>query len=338
MPTSHLQSSMTAQDYIQSKLDELKRPLDLDRKEDKAELVEAIFRALMSKKFRKYSANETLQLHIREAIRINVEKNQPINITFLHGAYKLWRLDEAPETDWAELFALMYYSNWVKPVCEIYEPGVWFDFFVDDYIIPKLDNIPQEDVQTYLNSYRAVMNYLKSYQPENLKMTITPVGSKFESEEAFNESLKLNLEKLTAETPGGLPVLSDAQRAMVELNTKATEQQLQDSKWREKVYHLHNAYMLTKAEPGYHKGRPEKIIAFTQPLPSGTTISVGTTKSSIMKFWVGAGVLEPKGDCYKQIILSPHMLESVAFDWQKVDIGILGKNFKKIRVAKPARP
>jgi hypothetical protein len=325
---------MTAQDYIQTKLEELKKPLGLPRLAGNEELVDAIFRALMSKKFRKYSANDELKKQVRNAIRLNVENNEPINVTFLHGAYKLWRLEETPDADWAELFSLMFYSSWVKPICEIYEPGVWFDFFVDDYIITRLDNIPKEDVQSYIDSYQTLINFLKSYQPNNLKMTITTVGGQFASEEAFDKSLYSNLEKLTKETPGGLPVLNDAQVAMVELNTKPADEQLKDPMWREKVYHLHNAYMATKAEPGYHKGRPEKIMAFTQPLPLGTTISVGTTKSSIMKFWIGVGVLQQIQDGFKQIILSPSQLEKTSFDWQDVNIGIEGKNFKAIRVIK----
>lgn len=323
---------MTAQDYIQTKLDELKKPQGLQKPQGTDELVEAIFGALMSKKFRKYSANEALQMQVREAIKINVEKKEPINVTFLHGAYKLWRLEETPEVDWAEFFSLMYYSNWVKPICEIYEPGVWFDFFVDDYIIERLDNIPKSDIEAYIASYRAIIDYLKDYQPVNLKMTVTTVGSQFSSEEAFDKSLQINLAKLTSETPNGLPVLTNAQRAMVELNTKATTEQLKDPQWREKVFHLHNAYMATKAEPGYHKGRPEKIMAFTQPLPSGTTISVGTTKGSIMKFWVGVGVLQQRADSYNQIILSPNQLENLEFGWQDVDLSIRGKNFHRIRV------
>lgn len=323
---------MNAQEYIQSKLDELKHPLGLPKPQNNYELESQILKALLSKKFRKYSASEELIAQVKSAIHINVEKNEPINITFLHGAYKLWRLEESPEADWAELFSLMHYSNWVKPVCEIYEPGVWFDFFVDDYIINRLDNIPMSNIQAYIDSYQSLINYLTNYQPSNLKMTITTVGSRFASEEAFDESLSSNLEKLTNETPNGLPVLNDTQRAMVELNTKPTDEQLKDPLWREKVFHLHNAYMATKAEPQYHKNRPEKIMAFTQPLPSGTTISVGTTKDSIMKFWVGVGVLKPKNDSYRQVILSPSQLELAKYDWQEVKLKIDGKNLNKIRV------
>lgn len=324
---------MKPQEYIQSKLEALSKPTKVEKPENTEALIEAIFKALMSKKFRKYSANEDLQKYIKNAIRINIEKNEPINVTFLHGAYKLWRLEESPEVDWAELFSLIYYSNWVKPVCGIYEPGVWFDFFVDDYIINRLNNIPMTDVHAYTKSYQSLIDFLKSYQPENLKMTITTVASQFSSEEAFNESLQKNVESLTAKTPGGLPEITDIQRATIELNTKLADGQAEDPKWREKIYHLHNAYSFTKAEPKYHKGRPEKIMAFTQPLPSGTTISVGTTKSSIMKFWVGAGALKMNKDGYSQVILSPGQLEKENYKFENICIeGLEGKNFKKIRV------
>lgn len=323
---------MNAQDFLQTKLSRLKTPYDIDRPEYSDSLIEAIYSSLMSKKFRKYSASDELKKHIRNAIRLNVENNQPINITFLHGAYKLWRLDESPEVDWAELFSMMYYTDWVKSVCAIYEPGVWFDFFVDDYIISRLNNIPQDDVTAYIESYRAQIDFLKPYQPANLKMTITTVDSQFNSVDEFDKSLSVNLEKLAQEADGELPSLTDAQKSMVELNARPTADQLADPQWREKVYQLHNAYLATKAEAGYHKDRPEKILAFTQPLPSGTTISVGSTKSSVMKFWIGAGILIPRNGSYQEIILSPGQLEQLEYDWQEVNLGIPGKNFNKIRI------
>lgn len=319
---------MTAQEYIQSKLDSLKQSGNIQTPETKDELIETIYRLLLSKKFRKYAASPELQQHVRSAIKLNVENNQPINITFLHGAYKLWRLEESPRADFAELFALMHYTNWVKQVCEIYQPGVWFDFFVDDLIVPKLDNVPIQDIHTYIDSYKKVIDFLKPYQPTNLKMTITTVGSQFESEQAFDESLQKNLEKITAD---GLPVLTDTQRAMVELNTKVTDEQLQDPEWREKVFQIHNAYGATKAEPGYHKDRPEKILAFTQSLPMA--IAVGSTKDSIMKFWIGVGVLKPLDDSFRQVVMSQGQLENVTFEWQDVRIqGLNDMNFSKIRV------
>ena len=322
---------MKAQNYITTKLQELKQPLGLPKFSGQ-DLENEIVRLILSKKFRKYTANDDLVKHIKQVVHLALEKNEPINFTFLHGAYKLWRLDEAPETDWAELFSLMYYSKWVKPICEIYEPGVWFDFFVDDIVIEKLDNLDHSEVQAYIESYQTIIDFLKPYQPDNLKMTITPVSSQFKSENDFWQSIEKNLATINVD---GLPVLTDGQRAMVELNVRPTDEQLRDDKWQEKVYQLHNAYMMTKGEPGYHKERPDKILVFTQPLPSGTTISVGTTKNSIMKFWIGIGVLKPKSESFEMTVLSPNQLSETSFDFEDISLdGLSGKNFKKIRIIK----
>ncbi len=322
-------NTMTAQDYITEKLDKLKLSAEPSHTDSGEELEEKIFALLMTKKFRKYAASTELQAHIRQAIHLNVAHKEPINLTLLHGAYKLWRFDESPEADWAELFALMYYTNWVKPICEIYSPGVWFDFFVDDFIVPLLDNIEPLDIEKYLSSYQSVLDFLKPYQPHNLKMTVTPVGSQFDSKEAYMTSLKRNLDAIK---PSGLPHLSDQEKAMVELNTKATSEQLADPDWQRKVLQLHNAYAVTKSEPGYHN-QPTKIKVFTQPLPTGMVISVGSTKDSIAKFWVGVGALRPLSDSYRQIILTPSQLQTAQFTWEDVSInGLTGKNFSKVRI------
>ena len=323
MITSHLQLPMNAEQYIKTELEKLHTPLNAKAE---ADLEAQIVRLLLSKKFRKYTAKPELIQHIKESVHYNVNLNQPINLTFLHGAYKLWRLDEAPEADWAELFSLIYYSNYVKPVCEIYEPGVWFDFFVDDWILYIIDNLTPEEVSAYLQSYQSVINYLKPYQPPNLRMTITPVGTQFTSRQEFNNEL----EKHTTALP--LPNLSESEAKMVELNVRPTKDQTEDPVWKEKVYRIHNAYLSMKGDTGYHKNRPDKILAFNQPLPSGTTISLGTTKSSIAKFWVGIGALQPNGGSYRSVILTPSQLNIVSFRWEDINLGLTGKNFKKIRV------
>ena len=316
---------MNAKQYIEDKLTKLKTPSNTQPEDD---LEVQIVHLLLSKKFRKYSANESLINHIKESVHYCVEKNQPINLTFLHGAYKLWRLEEAPEVDWAELFSLIYYSEYVKPICEIYKPGVWFDFFVDDFIVEIIDNYKPEEVKAYIDSYQKLLDFLKPYQPKNLKMTITTVGSRFASREDFDQALEKQLEI----TP--MPELSDDGARMVELNVRPTDGQTDDPNWREKIYRIHDAYLAIKGAVGYHKNRPDKILVFNQPLPSGTTISLGTTKSSIAKFWVGVGALKPSEDSYKMIVLSPKQLEETPCEWEDVNIGLTGKNFQKVRVIK----
>ena len=317
---------MTVQEYILQSVSNLKKPEVFLA--DQEPLVEEISRLVLSKKFRKYSANEELIKHIKNAIRLKVEKNEPINITFLQGAYKLWRLEEAPEADWAELFVATYYTNWVKDICTIYQPGVWFDYFVDDLIVPMIDNLSLDEINAYVDSFQQVLDFLKSHQPQNLKMTITRVGDQFESPEAFYASVEKNAEKVRQTNPS----FTEEQLRVVELNARPTAEQLKDPQWREKVNIIHDGYMLTKREPGYHH-RPDKILAFTQPLPSGSTVSVGTAKTSIAKHWVGVGALKKLGKGYREYIFSPTQLQKREFIKETLEIdGLPGKNFQSIRV------
>lgn len=317
---------MTAQQYIQEELEKLKEfnPREID----KTNLADEIFRLLMSKKFRKYAASSQLIEQMKTAIKLNIENNQPINVTFPHGAYKLWRLEEAPLPDWAELFTAMYYTKWLKPICEIYKPGVWFDYFVDDLIVPILDNILLKDVENYISEYQKLLDFLKPYQPKNFKMTITPFETLFSSREVFQKSLQENIEKLSLANPE----FKEEDLIVVELNAKPTHEQLKDTHWREKIRLIHDAYIVMKRDLGYYF-KPAKIPIFSQPLASGRFLAVGVTKTSIAKFWVGIGVLKKLEDDYIEYVLSPKQIELHKFTNEPITFKELdSKNFKSIKI------
>jgi len=324
---------MTAQEYIQQELDKLQEPVahHVPRVEATS-TAENVLRLLTSKKFRKYALSEEYAEHVRKSVCVSVKANEPIKIVFFGGCYKLWRLDEAPEADWAELFAYMYFTKWLKPICEIYKPGVWFDFLLDDFIVPRLNNIEESDVKSYRASRDVVLDFIKPYQPENLMMTHTSEGGLFDSRKDYEMSLEQAITELTESLGSGLPTLSDAEIASVELNTKVTEEQSRDPKWREKVELLHSAYYLARSQTGYYAPDTNKIISFTQPFAPGKPLCVGSTKDTVAKYWVGVGVLRQKDEGYRQLVLSPQQLENLNSDWQEVDLGIRGKNFHRIRV------
>ncbi|MDD9951863.1 MAG: hypothetical protein OXT67_09900 [Zetaproteobacteria bacterium] len=321
---------MTAQNYIQNALSELREPVELPKQLKDLPLKEAIKKRILSHKFRKYSAKPELVEHIEIAVTDAMEKEEPINLTFLNGAYKLWRLEEAPHPDWAELFSLIYFTNWVKPICGLYKPGVWFDFFMDDWIVTELNNIDQKNVDLYLEGFNKLITFIKQFQPSNLRMTLTPVKSQFESRESFDGLIEKEVQKLTKEK-GGLVELEKAEESAIDLNAQPTKEQLVDPDWKRKSAHLHTAYMRVKAGPGYHH-RKDKILVFTQPLPSGMLLSVGTTKTSIVKFWVGVGALQKRGESYIETILSFKQLNNANLDTERFNIdGLDHKNFKTIR-------
>lgn len=318
---------MTAKEFIEYRLNELKSE---GRTVPKEELTDFIFKTIMSKKFRKFSVIPEYQEHIKRVITDSVKDSLPIKFSFPFGGYKLWRFEETPEVDWAELFTLMYYAKWLKPICEVYEPGIVFDFSSDDMIVERMNNIPKKDTEQYRKSFTDVVSFLGKYIPSNLKFTFTPISS-FYTQEEFELDLAGKLEK-QKEQFGGLPVLDDKKRSMVELNVKLNPDQDKDPLWREKVELIHQAYYTVDKRRPYNRA-PDKILAFPYPLSDGKSIAMGTTKTSIAKFWVGVGALQKKDDAFIECVLSPSQTETVNAVIEPINFeGLPGKNFGKIRI------
>ena len=327
--------SMNAQEYISSQLKALQEPglLDLKPKGDK-EMADAIFAALMSKKFRKYSVPEKNKTILHAAIEKNVANDEPIKISWPFGGYKLWRLEEAPEVDWAELFSLMYFIKWLKPVCALYPKGVEFTFWVDEVVIAEMNNIPQADLDAYQESFADLLEFVKPYAPFNLKFEVFLERSQYESIEAFEAGLAIEIEKLRKVRTGNPEPLSDAVIRSIEMNVKLKPEQAQDPLWREKIDLVHNAYyslqeQQSRMRPAYTKENITAFSVFFEP----NVIPIGTTKTSIAKFWVGVGALKMRDESYIETVLSPEQLHAASARWEPVSLdGLEGRNFHRIRV------
>lgn len=76
----------------------------------------------------------------------------------------------------------------------------------------------------------------------------------------------------------------------------------------------------------------DKIVVFTTPISNA--IAIGTTKSSITKFWTGIGILEYVKGEYKDKILSPSQVDSLdKFKTHEKSVNLIPlKNFKNIIV------
>lgn len=284
----------------------------------------------MSKKFRKFSMISEYQNHIKNVIDESIKNDLPIKLSFPFGGYKLWRLEETPEVDWAELFTLMYYSKWLKSVSAVYDPGIIFDFASDDIIVGRMNNISKEDTAKYKKSFEDLVKFLKQYIPENIKFTFTSISFLYTPEE-FEKDLADKIEKKKIEF-GGLPVLDDKKKRMVELNVKLLPCQDNDNLWREKIELLHQAYYTVDKRRPYNRAK-DKILVFPNPVGDGKSISVGTTKTSVAKFWVGIGVLKRKEDGFIKNILSPSQIEKEKITKETISIdGLSGKNFSKIGI------
>ncbi len=310
---------MQPQEYILSRLEDLKA---ISSSSCDGNLADYITKCALSKKFRKYSVSPEYISHIHAAVELNIQKNEPIKFTLVFGGYKLWRLDESPEADWAELFSIIYYVCWIKPIAAVYEPGVWFDFYSDDIIVSQMNGVPKKDLETYLASFEAILQFVKPYLPTNIEITLNSVGDQYKNDKEFQDDLRAQM--ATVKSPA---MLTSEQVAAIDLNVRSHSD---IPNWREQVQLMHDGYSQVSKRRSYYR-TADKIVVITRP--ASNTVAVGTTKNSVMKFWIGAGVLKQLNDTFQETILSPHQLEQNKTEWKAVSIpGLKLRNFQKIRI------
>ncbi len=323
---------MTPKEYILSQLERLGERSDATVGAEK--LSDFIYEKLMSKKFRKFAIPDINKETIRKEVQQRVENSEPILIHYPFGGYKLWRLEESPEVDWAELFAIIYIVRWLKPICDVYKPGVHFVFRFDEVIVERLNNIPTKDTETYRESFENLLKYIKQFTPENIEFEVFLERSRYKDYAEFEKELAVEIEALRKER-GKNHILTDKEKAMIDLNVRLKLGQDDNPNWREENDLIHIAYYNLKAHKKHPRPnhRVEGIVAFPLLTRISNIIAIGSTKTSVAKFWISIGVLQKRGDSYIEVILSPSQIKKSTLKKEEIDIeDLVGKNFKYIKI------
>ena len=328
----NMNDKQVGQKFVLAELERLSKPVNVLSSNKKVLTIEdEIFNRLMSRKFRKYAATDELRQRIKESIAYRVAKGMPISVTFMQGGFKLWRLDEAPEVDWAELFAFMYYSEWLSNVCAVYEPGVVLEVYVMDLIMEVISNYTREETLAYKTSFRTIIKFLTKYVPSNLKLQLTDICDRYGSEEEFWKVLDIAVSKYKKAED---IILTSEEIKMLELCYRPKQGEVLGVMWREENAHIHHAYVQMDSEKAWRE-REAEIIAIPAHKGWNFGLHMGSTKDSIVKYWVGVGALRPREGTYMTTILSPSQLANADTTIQDMNIeGLDGKNFRKLRLIK----
>ncbi|KKT74760.1 MAG: hypothetical protein UW86_C0003G0002 [Microgenomates group bacterium GW2011_GWA1_Microgenomates_45_10] len=293
-----------------------------------------IFRKLKSKKFRKTKIDPSSEEVVKKAIRLNVEKNEPIKFTYPFGGYKIWRLPSYPEVDWAEFMAIAHIIQYVAPIAAAYEPGVEVFFCADDIIIEKIDNSPREKLDAYLSSFNKLLEEFSKYLPNNLKLTLFRAADLFTPDE-YEAELNKARDGLLAK--GISPERMVEVKRLSEFNfvTKGRVDYSKLSKVeREKMFeelaYFGESYLSIPKRRAFNRAE-NKIVIFSNPLPNA--LDIGSTKTSKAKFWAGTGVLECEDEKYYDRIITPKQWEETKDEAKEVPVSLIPMmNFKKVLV------
>ncbi|MFA6272270.1 MAG: hypothetical protein WC693_04160 [Patescibacteria group bacterium] len=279
---------------------------------------EYIYRMLTSKNFRKWKIVDNYIEEIKKSIKYAVSKNEPLELTWFFGGYKLWRISSSPYVDWAELFSIIYLVNYASSVATVYDPGVKIIFWAAHPSVMKYQsNIPEEDCLNYRESFNMLLNIIRPSLPNNITVELKSFEILYPNPKEYLEELNRMILEVEREYKKGWTVeRKDRKNASSVLNIQwqgaENWRDLSAAEKEEKIRRgpiIHDGYCRLSKIGQVIRGLG-KIDLTATPIPNGS-IAVGCTSSSVTKFWTGFGVLEKRGDGYVERILSPKQLDSI---------------------------
>lgn len=306
-------------DYINEQINRLvhRKPVIPPFKKKETFIVSALLRAT----YRTHSITQSYEEHVKNVVAKSILNNSPIPIVCPYGGYKLWKLPIAPYAEWSELFFLMHKVNWLKPILEIYEPGVTFDFFSDGVIIPTLNGISEQEVVAYETSLKELVNTLQMFIPSNLKFTFHNMLDLYPSKEVVLFEVNENYRELLMQERFEPHKFSEQEKKSALSNTKKSinnEKELHD------LLLLHEAYALCSRRRPYYRNREKIFVGFS---PVTEALTLRSTRTSSLRFWLGTGYLmnHDSEDKYIEGIMSPLKRQNTVIKRVPITIDSLSK-------------
>lgn len=268
-----------------------------------------IFTKLSSKKFRKTKMDDDCTSRTKEAVRLRVQKNEPITIVYPQGGYKLWRFPSSPTVDWAEFFNIAFVLEYIAPIANSYKPGVNIVYYMHTLLMELHDNLTTEEIQAYVDSFNQLLEKFRTYLPKNITISILRDADLYSREEYFSaleEGKKLAENDYKNFSKSKIDDLARMANLNIKWDGKEDWTKLSQKQKDEKIYlaGLYEMAATSQLKKVFEKVKsPDNVLVFTKATKD--FIGIGSTKASIAKHWVGFGVLQKKGDKYLPIILTP---------------------------------
>src|SRR3989344_3565535 len=280
---------------------------------------------LTRKKFRRRKLADKTRDAIQQKVELSIKKYIPLHFTIPFGGYKHFWNPSHPQPDYAELFNFRYITEYLSPILSIYEPGVIVEYISEDLILSRMNNYPKAVLEIYTSSFGKLLNWYKQFVPKNLEFRFFRVSDKCNPKEIIDR-----IEKLLPERRKKFELLSQKQKEqelhrsyrsmmwkgekdLTSLSEKEKEERIIESRL------IELAYYETEANPeilGNYLGEDNHIcICFSFGLSHDNDIyqdlTLGSTFSSIVDYWIGRGILEERNNEFIPRIVSKGQYDGI---------------------------
>lgn len=273
---------------------------------DSVGLHEYLLLRFFSKKFRKWRVDDECREVVAGEVEAALAEDRPIEVFFAQGSYKLWRVSSAPTINWAEFFNLVYLASYLAPIVAAYGKGVHITYYFLTVLPQTHNNLSESEVVVYLESFERLVGVFKQYLPHNLTIRVERDLDSYSRRKyltLFQRAYAVARRKFYQ-----WPQLKQrdyVRRARLNIKWKGVEgwDKLTDHQKATKIQRA-VLYEYAATQVILEKDKAKRGIILST-LPKEGCIGVGSTATSVVKHWVGEGVLEEQHGVYYPRILSP---------------------------------
>lgn len=228
----------------------------------------------------------------------------------------------------------------MAPIIAAHSYGVKLIYVLEDLGIAKMNNLSKSEMDAYYTSFHRLCTEFAKYTPNNFSIEVVRHRSLFTSDEELYQEFDAKMKEIEGtwkekQSPLRLAGILKTAALNIKWNGVVDLTIISDEEKQKKIEEsaiMHDALVEMPTIRAFSDSNPRMILIFTTPLPK--VISIGMTKASIVKFWVGNGVLEEQNGKYLDHIISPNQIEKIKHvPFKEFSINLIpGENFSKIKV------
>lgn len=302
---------------------------------------------LLSGKYRKFPITDEIREMLQQRVDYILNHDKPFIFVPSFGGYKHSWTPSYPCADWAEVFNIKCFIDYLTPLYYLTEKTIIVEYLSKDIIVPMMNNIPKEFVDIYLSDFKKLISLANQKQNEiNFELHSShedyEINTLFELMNQNRESINNKFNQLDSNEQDMKLKKSENNYCW---NGVRNYEDISESEKKNVIIEsriINETFLKVDSElrGGSSKGRTNAIpMLFRKGKGACNEIclNVCSCPSSTVAFWVGIGILEIRENKIIPRILSKLQYEELKDKLIKIpvnikELSIVNKNYEYIYV------
>lgn len=287
---------------------------------------------LLSGKYRKFPITDEIREMLQQKVDYILNNDKGFIFVPSFGGYKHSWTPSYPYTDWAEVFNIKCFIDYLTPLYHLTGKRITVEYLSKDIIVPMMNNIPKEFIDKYLDNFKKLISLINQKQVE-IKFELHSSHEDYEKNALF-DLINQNKEKVADKFKNLDSNEQDKKLKKSENNycwngVKNYENISEDEKKQivTESRIINETFLKVDSElrGGSSKGRKNAIpILFRKGVGACDEICLNlcSCTSSTVAFWVGIGILEIRENKIIPRIISKLQYEKLKDKLIKVPVNV----------------